>query len=100
VDQATIIRRAVLATDGSEQAHAAAVFASSFAWPPSSIIWVASVIEAPPPDELAISRMRGKGFSDWRQVLEQSHLEARDQAQLYVSDAAGILRERHPEVEI
>ena len=69
MDQLTPIHRAVLATDGSEHAHAAAVFAGALAWPQGATISVASVVEVPNPSDVAISRMAGKGFEDWRRVL-------------------------------
>jgi nucleotide-binding universal stress UspA family protein len=40
--------------------------------------------------------MAGKGFADWRRVLELSHSAARDQALQFVADAAAALRRRHP----
>ena len=92
--------RAILATDGSPQASAAVAFAAALAWPLGSVISVASVIEAPPPDDLPISRLEGKGFADWRRVLDLSHVSARDQALSYASEAAAGLRKEHPEIKI
>lgn len=96
MDQPTPIHRAVLATDGSKEAQAVVTFAGALAWEPATRITVASIVEVQPPSELAIGHMAGKGFADWRRVLELSHSAARDQALRFVADAGAALRERHP----
>jgi nucleotide-binding universal stress UspA family protein len=96
VNHLTPIESAVLATDGSEHAHAAATFAGALDWPHRVTISVVSVVEVPNPSDVAISRMRGKGFEDWRRVLELSHFEARDRALADVAAVAAGLRTGHP----
>ena len=96
----TIIQRAILATDGSEHARATTMFASTLTWPAGTVISVASVVEVPNPGDLAIRHMQSKGFEDWRQILEQSHTAARDQARRYTADAAAALRARHSAVDV
>lgn len=96
VDPTTPISRAVLATDGSKEAQAVVTFASALAWQPAAKISVASIVEVQPPSELAIGHLAGKGFADWRRVLEVSHSAARDQAFQFVADAAAELRRHHP----
>jgi nucleotide-binding universal stress UspA family protein len=88
----TPIRRALLATDGSEYARAATGFAGALAWPPGTSISLASIIEAPDPSTMAISHLEGKGFSDWRRVLELSYEAAGDRARENVAAAAATLR--------
>lgn len=76
------------------------MFASTLTWPAGTVISVASVFEVPNPSDLAIRHMQGKGFEDWRQILEQSHTTARDQARRYTADAAAALRARHQAVDV
>ena len=89
--------RALLATDGSEQAEAAATFARELDWPPGSTIAIASIVEGPPPGKLA---MEVHGFDNWRRVLESVQREAHQQAQDSIAEAATILRQRHPALDV
>lgn len=92
MDHLTPIHRAVLATDGSGHAHAAAGFAGALAWPRWATISVASVVGVPNPSDVAISRMAGKGVEDWRRVLELRHFAARDRTLADVAAVAAALR--------
>lgn len=100
MDPLTPMRHALLATDGSAHAEAAAAFTSALAWPPEATIAVASVVEAPDPSTLAISHMEGQGFADWRRVLELSYDAASERARASLATAAATIRAQHPSIVI
>lgn len=58
------------------------------------------VVEGALPSEFAAERMAAKGVDDWRQVLELSHVEARDRAWGDLVAAATDLRARHPAIQV
>jgi nucleotide-binding universal stress UspA family protein len=93
-------RRAILATDGSAHARAATAFAGALAWPAGAVVSVASVVEAPNPGDLPISHWEERALADWRMILEHGHAAAREQALASISEAAGVLRARHPSIGI
>jgi nucleotide-binding universal stress UspA family protein len=94
------LRRAVLATDGSMNSRTAAAFASALAWPAGASISVASVVEVPNPSDLVIRQWEARGLADWRMILEPGHASAHRNAMSQIATAAGVLRVRHPGVDI
>lgn len=99
IDQSTV-QRAVLATDGSAHSLAAASFAGALAWSTDAAISIASVVEAPNPSDLPISKWEEKALADWRQIVEYVHTTERDEAQRSIDEAASALRARHPDLHI
>lgn len=99
IDQTTV-QRAVLATDGSAHARAAASFAAALAWSTEAAVSIASVVEAPNPSDLPISKWEEKALADWRQIVEYVHTTERDEAQRSIDEAASALRARHPDLHI
>jgi nucleotide-binding universal stress UspA family protein len=98
VEQRRLVRRVVLATDGSQHAQAALAFANALVWPPGATIWVTGVVETRLPDPAESAHLPSKAAEDWGRVLEHQHLDARERAWEYVVAAAADLRRRHPAV--